>query len=193
MQTVYVQDVWMGEVAWFTTAYFVDPLVICNGGRSSFWSAFEISCEILSMEFWECQWNCGTYDNKDVSGVQATGTTTGQEIVFWSRMELWITSSASHSPRLRRIWPLIGEYTWWWKLSTAWNLPISDQLLVGFFKCWFLGMITSASLAWEITTFSSTTPLNRSNSSPHASSKTHPLLLNRNSWSWNTLIPMKRS
>jgi len=34
-QTVYVQDVWMGEVAWFTTAYFVDPLVICNGGRSS--------------------------------------------------------------------------------------------------------------------------------------------------------------
>ena len=36
MQPVYVQDVWMGEVAWFTTAYFVDPLVICNGGRSSF-------------------------------------------------------------------------------------------------------------------------------------------------------------
>ena len=36
LQTVYVQDVWMGEVAWFTTAYFVDPLVICNGGRSSF-------------------------------------------------------------------------------------------------------------------------------------------------------------
>ena len=35
MQAVYVQDVWMGEVAWFTTAYFVDPLVICNGGRSS--------------------------------------------------------------------------------------------------------------------------------------------------------------
>merc|ERR1712080_349973 len=25
----------MGEVAWFTTAYFVDPLLICNGGRSS--------------------------------------------------------------------------------------------------------------------------------------------------------------
>ena len=25
-----------GEVAWFTTAYFVDPLVVCNGGRSSF-------------------------------------------------------------------------------------------------------------------------------------------------------------
>ena len=35
VQAVYVQDVWMGEVAWFTTAYFVDPLVICNGGRSS--------------------------------------------------------------------------------------------------------------------------------------------------------------
>ena len=34
VQAVYVQDVWMGEVAWFTTAYFVDPLVICNGGRS---------------------------------------------------------------------------------------------------------------------------------------------------------------
>ena len=34
MQPAYVQDVWMGEVAWFTTAYFVDPLVICNGGRS---------------------------------------------------------------------------------------------------------------------------------------------------------------
>ena len=36
MQPAYVQDVWMGEVAWFTTAYFVDPLVICNGGRSFF-------------------------------------------------------------------------------------------------------------------------------------------------------------
>lgn len=34
-QPVYVQDVWMGQTAWFTTAYFVDPLVICNGGRSS--------------------------------------------------------------------------------------------------------------------------------------------------------------
>merc|ERR1712047_170796 len=33
-QPVYVQDVWMGQTAWFTTAYFVDPLVICNGGRS---------------------------------------------------------------------------------------------------------------------------------------------------------------
>ena len=32
-QPVYVQDVWMGQTAWFTTAYFVDPLVICNGGR----------------------------------------------------------------------------------------------------------------------------------------------------------------
>ena len=30
---MYVQDVWMGQTAWFTTAYFVDPLVICNGGR----------------------------------------------------------------------------------------------------------------------------------------------------------------
>jgi len=34
-QPVYVRDSWMGEAAWFTTAYFVDPLVICNGGRSS--------------------------------------------------------------------------------------------------------------------------------------------------------------
>merc|ERR1711963_234205 len=34
-QAVYVKDLWMGEPAWFTTAYFVDPLVICNGGRSS--------------------------------------------------------------------------------------------------------------------------------------------------------------
>lgn len=32
-QPVYVRDSWMGEAAWFTTAYFVDPLVICNGGR----------------------------------------------------------------------------------------------------------------------------------------------------------------
>ena len=32
-QPVYVRGSWMGEVAWFTTAYFVDPLVICNGGR----------------------------------------------------------------------------------------------------------------------------------------------------------------
>ena len=35
-QPVYVQDVWMGQTAWFTTAYFVDPLVICNGGRLSY-------------------------------------------------------------------------------------------------------------------------------------------------------------
>ena len=34
-QPAYAQDVWMGQTAWFTTAYFVDPLVICNGGRSS--------------------------------------------------------------------------------------------------------------------------------------------------------------
>jgi len=34
-QAVYVKDVWMGEEAWFTTAYFVDPILICNGGRSS--------------------------------------------------------------------------------------------------------------------------------------------------------------
>jgi hypothetical protein len=26
---------WFGEPAYFTTAYFVDPEVICNGGRSA--------------------------------------------------------------------------------------------------------------------------------------------------------------
>ena len=36
LQPVYVQDMWMGKTAWFTTAYFVDPLVICNGGRCLF-------------------------------------------------------------------------------------------------------------------------------------------------------------
>jgi hypothetical protein len=34
VQAPYTADVWMGETAWYTTAYFVDPAVICAGGRS---------------------------------------------------------------------------------------------------------------------------------------------------------------
>jgi len=33
-QPVYQLDVWYEEPAWFTTAYFVDPAIICAGGRS---------------------------------------------------------------------------------------------------------------------------------------------------------------
>jgi len=33
-QTTYAQSEWMGQAAWFATAYFVDPTVICAGGRS---------------------------------------------------------------------------------------------------------------------------------------------------------------
>ena len=29
----YVLDDWFGEEAYFTTAYFVDTSIICNGGR----------------------------------------------------------------------------------------------------------------------------------------------------------------
>jgi len=33
-QDVYQIDFWYEEVAWFTTAYFVDPAIICAGGRT---------------------------------------------------------------------------------------------------------------------------------------------------------------
>ena len=33
-QPTYAQSEWMGQTAWFATAYFVDPTVICAGGRS---------------------------------------------------------------------------------------------------------------------------------------------------------------
>jgi len=36
----YQLDDWLGEEAYFTTAYFVDPEIICNGGRdSSMWES----------------------------------------------------------------------------------------------------------------------------------------------------------
>ena len=31
----YTKTEWMGQAAWMTTAYFVDPAIICNGGRSN--------------------------------------------------------------------------------------------------------------------------------------------------------------
>ena len=57
-QPVYVRDLWMGEVAWFTTAYFVDPLVICNGGRlpiNFLLETFSTLKEIQSKIFQELQ------------------------------------------------------------------------------------------------------------------------------------------
>lgn len=35
LMAAYTKGEWMGQSAWFTTAYFVDPLVICAGGRSA--------------------------------------------------------------------------------------------------------------------------------------------------------------
>ena len=34
-QEAYTKTEWMGQAAWMTTAYFVDPAVICAGGRSA--------------------------------------------------------------------------------------------------------------------------------------------------------------
>ena len=46
----YVLDSWLSEEAYYTTAYFVDTAIICNGGR---YTVFQISymahmCHALS-------------------------------------------------------------------------------------------------------------------------------------------------
>ena len=40
----YVLDSWLSEEAYFTTAYFVDTAIICNGGR---YTVFQISHALL--------------------------------------------------------------------------------------------------------------------------------------------------
>ena len=93
LQPVYVQDMWMGKTAWFTTAYFVDPLVICNGGRCLFGFLNHIChLDILNLVFINHHVVIDFLvklihindkdDAQDVSGVQATGTTMEQETVF---------------------------------------------------------------------------------------------------------------
>ena len=117
---------------------------------------------------------CGFQWASDVSGAQVTGTPTGQEIVFWSRVEARRTWSAYRSHRPRLTWPPIGERM---MVKTSISF-LYVQIFAHFWStnvfcmwCRFSGMTTYVFWAWVITTFSSTTPLSRSHSSCHTSSQ----------------------
>ena len=164
LQPVYVQDMWMGKTAWFTTAYFVDPLVICNGGRCLFGFLNHIChldilnlLSLISLSSWFIysfiykwqRWRTRRFRSSSDWDYYGTGD------------RLLIQNGATDN--LISI-PLTQEEAdmtsdWW---GCSWwdeNCLINSH---EFSKCWcFSGMITSASLAWETTTFSSTTPPTR--------------------------------
>ena len=126
---------------------FVDTLVIIYRWQTLTESVGVHNCRILQLKFW---WSLG---KAYIAGAQATLTATELEIVFWSKPERPRTWWTSRSRRPRQTWTLIGKA----------NSPLPLQRDLDFSLLFFSGMITSVSLAWEITTSNSTTLLIRFN------------------------------
>ena len=160
----------MGQTAWFTTAYFVDPLVICNGGRllqnnlaeaEKPWARVKvICCHYLQTKFIIVGWNwnsCEIWEKHILQELKRLWKPRNWRSSFdpnrndqepgehpahagWGRHELWLVRLTHH-----------------YHFNKTWIN------FVNFSPLFFSGMITSVSLAWEITTSNSTTLLIRFN------------------------------